>query len=615
MPSETPAEEIGEFIDTIWGDAEGYVYLPTRDQSTETWKKVFFEWPKHRPDVIKHILVNSGKRLDVYVAPAIFAKPNPRKENVLGSNVLWTEFDGNAPTSWQGQNVNGAPDEAGRDVAGIPTPTLRVQSSTDGHEHCYWRLNEFSTDITWVESANRSIAYESSADTSGWDRNQILRPPGSRNYKHDLPVTIIRNNDGRYARPDFKELKAPTVLVSDSINTDNLPELSGVIARYKWKGDEFEFFSKPEIDVGDRSFALMRVGYVGAEMGMSDNEIYALLVNADDRWKKFVNRDDRKRRLLDIIERARRKHPVGNDELTFRGLMQSDSDNSPVELNTQYVYRFQDFLDTKMEVEWLIEDLLEVGGFGMVASKPGIGKTQLSIQLAICCALGIPFLGWAIPRPLKVVFLSLEMSHAALSKFMSTISTGYETTQRLSLQENFYVVPLGESLLLNNRAGLDFLENLLNDTQPDLIIMDSMSKIVKKFDEESILDLNKILVRVRNKFGCAMWFVHHNRKENGDNKKPTSQDDIYGPVFISSEMTSELILWRDGKGPKDIIEIINVKNRLAPERDDFTVWRDPQTLKFMETSGMSDNAGAGLVKAVTPQDAPAKTDNPLFSMG
>lgn len=611
--SETPADEIGEFVDTIWGDAEGFVYLPTRDQSTETWRKVFFEWPKHRPEVIKYVLANSGRRLDVYVAPAIFSKPSPQKENVLGSYVLWTEFDGNAPTSWQGQNVNGSPDDAQRDVATVPTPTLRVQSSTDGHEHCYWRLDVFSTDIAWVESANRSIAYESHADTSGWDRNQILRPPGSRNYKHDLPVTIIRNGQGIYGRSTFSELKPPRVLVSDSIDTSNLPDLQRVIARYKWKDNEYELFCKPEIEQGERSFALMRVGYAGAEMGMSDNEIYTLLIDADNRWKKFVNRDDRKRRLLDIIDRARQKHPVGTDELTFRGLMATETDTGPVELNTQYVYKFGDFLNTKIEVEWIIEDLLEAGGFGMVASKPGIGKTQLSIQLGIACALGIPFLGWEVQRPLRVAFLSLEMSHAALKKFMDTISTGYEPQHRETLQENFYVVPLGESLMLNNRAGLDFLENLLSDIQPDLVIMDSMSKIVRKFDEESVLDLNKILVKVRNKFGCAFWFVHHNRKENGDNKKPTSQDDIYGPVFISSEMTVELILWRDGKGPKDIIEVITVKNRLAPEREEFTVYRDPKTLKFMETKGMSDNAGAGLVK----QEAKPveQTNNPVFNMG
>ncbi len=577
------AKEIEQFIDTIWADAEGYVYLPTKDSRTDTWKKTFFEWPAHRDKVTKYILAMSSRGLDVYIAPAIFAKPNPKKEYVLGSYVLWTEFDGNAPTGWQGEDVYGTPDAIQPRAKGIPEPTLRVQSSNDGHEHVYWKLDEFTTDIGWVESANRSIAYETHADTSGWDRNQILRPPGSRNYKHDLPVTIIKADESVYNRTAFKALKPPKQLVDDSIDTENLPSVTRIIAKYKWDDEEFEFFQREEIPQGERSFALMRIGYIGAELGMTDQEIYSILIDADNRWGKFKNRDDRKRRLLDVIDRARQKHPVGLEELTFRGLLET-TPGETIELNTQVLYRFKDFLESEIEVEWLIEDLLEAGGFGMVAGKPGVGKTQMTLQMGICCALGIPFLGWAIPSPLKVVFLSLEMSQVALKKFLDTISTGYDATQHDILQENFYLVPLGEALPLARRGGLDFLENLLGEVQPDLILIDSMNKVSKGvLNEESVNELNRILIKVRNKYGCAFQFVHHNRKENGDNKKPTSLDDIYGSVFITAEMTNAMILWHDGAMPKNIVDVIPVKSRLAELREPFTTVRDPLTLKFTVT--------------------------------
>jgi len=575
------ATEIGAFVDTIWGNTEGYVYLPTREYKSNSWKKVFFEWPKHRDHVIRHVMANSAKGLDVYAAPAIFRKPNPAGEFVKGSQVIWCDYDGSVPTWDTGQKENGSEQPAQPTTDGIPAPNLRIQSSSDGHEHCYWILDEFTTDLDWIEAANRSIAYTSKADTSGWDRNQILRPPGSINYKHDLPVTIINNNGGHYDRSSFKELKPPAVLVSDSIDIDNLPNVNKVIAKYRWEDNEYDLFCKDEIPEGERSFALMRVGYAGAEMGMLDNEIYALLVDADNRWKKYVNRDDRKKRLLNIIDRARQKHPVGNDELTFRGLLESTSIHDEVEVNTQLLYGFNDFLESEIEVEWLIEDLLEVGGFGMVAGKPGVGKTQWSIQLAIAAALGIDFLGWRVVRPLKVAFLSLEMSHSALKRFLSTISTGYEDEQRSILQDNFTVVPLGESLILSSKPALNFFESLLNDIQPDLIIIDSYNKLLKKFDDETVLELNRTLIRIRKKYGTAFWFIHHNRKENGDNRKPTELDDVYGSVYITSEQSCVIVLWRDKNGDKNIIANIPVKTRLAEERDEFMTIRDHNTLKFI----------------------------------
>jgi len=574
----TDEQDIGRFIDTIWSDAVGFVYLPTKDSRNDVWKKVFFEWPKHRDAVINYIITRSSQGLDVYIAPAIFSKPNPKKENVLGSYVLWTEFDGNAPEEWEPGSAAGPHDAVQGRLEHVPPPTIRVQSSSDGHEHVYWRLEEFTEDIGWVEAANKSIAYETHADTSGWDRNQILRPPGSRNYKHDLPVTIIIKNDHEYIRDNFKELKPPQILVDESIDTDNLPDPEYVVAKYRWSEEEFELFKRIEIPQGERSTALMRLGYVCAELGMDDAEAYSILVHADDRWGKFKNRDDRRRRFLDIIDRARQKHPVSTDELNFRGLLEQSGD---VEINTQFVWKWRDFLNSKIEVEWIIEDLLERGGLGMVAGSPGVGKTQLTLQLGISCALGIPFLGWAIPRPLKVVFLSLEMSQVALKRFLDTISTGYDQKQQDILNENLQLVTPGEAIPLNRPEGLKFIKRLLNETKPDLLLIDSMNKITSgKLDEQSINDINRVLLQIRNQFGCSIWLVHHNRKANSDNRKPVELSDIYGSTFIAAELTTALIMWQDKTQLKQILEIIPVKSRLAELRDEFLVFREPTTLKF-----------------------------------
>ena len=171
-------DELGEFFDYIWGDTEGFVYLPVQPDpyGPTDWQGFMFQWPKQRAGVIRHVLRHAATKANVFYSPAVFKAASPKKEAVLGSWVLWVDFDGNAPDSWE--------------TLEIPYPSLRVQSSMPGHEHVYWKLEEFLDDIPVLEDRNRSIAYMLKADTSGWDADQILRPIHTINRKRDLPVVI-----------------------------------------------------------------------------------------------------------------------------------------------------------------------------------------------------------------------------------------------------------------------------------------------------------------------------------------------------------------------------------------------------------------------------------------
>lgn len=168
------SEELGAFFDYIWHDTQAYVYLPVEFEGK--WTSFMFSWPRQRGAVIRHTLKWSAIKANVFYSPALYKVARPLKKDVLGSWVLWVDFDGNAPETWQG--------------VGVPEPLLRVQSSIPRHEHCYWPLDEFLTDVSMLEDRNRAIAYTLSADTSGWDADQILRPIHTTNHKRGVPVTI-----------------------------------------------------------------------------------------------------------------------------------------------------------------------------------------------------------------------------------------------------------------------------------------------------------------------------------------------------------------------------------------------------------------------------------------
>jgi len=176
---EDAAQELLEFYEYLWGadavsDSPTYVYVPVEQEGK--WTPFMFAWPRQKQAVIRHTLKWSAVKANVFFSPALYKAAKPIKENVLGSWSLWVDFDGNAPEEWD------------HDIA--PYPTLIVQSSIEKHEHCYWKLSDFLTDIEVLEDRNRALAYLMHADTSGWDADQILRPIRTTNHKRNKPVII-----------------------------------------------------------------------------------------------------------------------------------------------------------------------------------------------------------------------------------------------------------------------------------------------------------------------------------------------------------------------------------------------------------------------------------------
>lgn len=183
-------KDIEAFLDFLYGKTSGYVYSPTKVPGE--FAKNFFKWPDQRPDLVRHIIANNQK--NTYIAPALFRDGTSAQiENVLGSNVVWADFDGNSPSDSQLAKL------------GIPAPSLRVQSSVPGNEHLYWKFEQFETDLLTFQDLNRSIAYAADADSSGWDGNQVLRPVGSVNHKRKEPLTarVSKFSDRTYTAEEF----------------------------------------------------------------------------------------------------------------------------------------------------------------------------------------------------------------------------------------------------------------------------------------------------------------------------------------------------------------------------------------------------------------------------
>lgn len=586
VTSLSPTVEIGEHLDFLYGEVEGWVYAPTKDPKQEdpkkAWGQNYYEWPRQRAEIIRHCESLAGTH-EVYIGPALYKKPSGKKEDVKGTYVYWTEFDGQ-------QNATAAV------LADLPAASRRVRSSEEGHEHVYWRLDSFQTDIERIETANRALAYGLGADSSAWDANQVLRPPGTYNHKRSKPVLTVFRSDTKISATVFESYEGPKQVVSD-IQISSIPDTLDVVAKYQWAPEDFEFFRKHEIPEGKRSSALTRLALTGCEMGMSDTEIFALLFNADERWGKFKGRRDREKRLLELINYARNKLP--------REVMPSDEEFP--------VFGWESFLAADIHVEWVITDLLQRAGFLLLSGPPGTGKTQISLRFAINMALGKPFLGYTAGEPIKIVIFSMEMGHADLKYFASQMAATLTPEEQKLLQENLKIIPLGYGVLLDQKAEQKKVEDTVAKLGVGGVFFDSLgSTTTDELSDEAtvkrIMDWND---RFRAESGCFTWYIHHNRKAQVNNKKPNKLSDVYGNQYITARATTVLGLWPQG----DDIEVSALKLRLSKLFEPYQIRRVPG-LDFTRSQ-----PGAGLVSSIQKEqekestEEESKPDDPQSFMG
>lgn len=219
---------------TIYGDQAGYLCVASGerpkpgDQKLLGFRERFFEWPSEASEAVAWCRKASDAGREVYQCSHLLTKQRRLKGNAVPLVSCWADGDGaHVP-------------------ADILQPSVIVESSP-GREQLYWLLDrEVSPEVG--EVLNRRIALTMGADLSGWDLSQLLRPPGTRNYKYpDAPMVVLRELTA--VRHDPRELdealpplprvapRAPTVRPPQNVFID-LPDEELVRRASRAKGGE-----------------------------------------------------------------------------------------------------------------------------------------------------------------------------------------------------------------------------------------------------------------------------------------------------------------------------------------------------------------------------------------
>jgi len=230
-------------------------------------------------------------------------------------------------------------------------------------------------------------------------------------------------------------------------------------------------------------------------------------------------------------------------------------------------YRFAGYLDDLFDiefppVEWVVQDLLPPG-LCLLAGPPKAGKSRFNMQLGLCVASGVPFLGQAVSQG-AVVYLSLEDPMHLSQERAKATAKKVGITKRLG--KNFYITATWDNGLEAVTRAKEMLVRMVaeDDLTPRLLIIDVLQRIrdgkdSRKPQYEVDYEQLKPWAELRRDFPTlTILITHHTRKAEVEDPF----DAISGTQGLAGSVDSLLMLRRPGKDATGGDNHEEVKDRL-----------------------------------------------------
>jgi hypothetical protein len=424
-----------------------------------------FKWPNDLEAIKQHIKDSNNNKYDFYWCPVVLSGPRRVKENIPQMSLLYADLDEVKPDS-------------------IPTnlkPSIAWESSPNRFA-AIWYLPE-TLPAKEAEHLNKSLTYYIGADRGGWDLTQVLRIPGTRNFKYDGAPKghLLWYNEERVGVSNIPDLPDEQSIseqpyeeaVIDTSPSRLLSLLSTVKSKIKPFTLQLLISSEDDILLYDRSEKLWELECQLIEQGVSPQK--ALELVACSNWNKYRGRKDELRRLQTEIDKV------------LSHTAKPDVTKSVANMQKQWT-SYEDLMGMELaQPEWMIEGFWQKSSHGMIAGEPKTYKSVVATDMAVAVASGEPFLGkFRVNNPGPVMYIQEENAPVLVKDRMMKI-----TTTRGVLNGNVTIkspkiieVQLPKSLPIRflNNQGFDitsdedrkFVEDSIADFKPVLVIFDPL---------------------------------------------------------------------------------------------------------------------------------------------
>lgn len=566
-----------EFLELVWGEDPGWVDLPAK--VGEYWVPWYHDWEGDAELAITNRIDTCLRdRESLYFSVCKFSEKGRSIENVLPGEWLFADLDAVSPTVARNDGL---------------MPTLAWESSP-GRFQALWHLDrELRPKV--LEKLNRGLSYHLGADFGGWDLTQVLRLPGTRNFKYESapPVTLMWAETGRIYNP--REVWA---VVKGSLPREGLPAGEDLRDAGPMPAIVKALLrAKPEDVVeGERSEKLWRIECALCESGWSEDAIFAVV--CDSAWNKWRTEGitSWERRLrADISKAARyvrahsREHASelgGSEQASVvsgesEAVDDLDLDSEPTDtqstLHLPWV-GYSSFMAMRIDPpRWLVEDIWTAGSHGVIGGEPKTSKTTLTLGLGLAIASGKPFLGqYRVRTPGPVLLVQEENAqvdvqdklqklawHSGLLRVGDVVTTplgaGALGTQGVTLD-----FPDDVPLRLLNNWGFDLtdaehreaLEEEIQTLRPVALMMDPLYLMLPGVNLDKgyvVTPYLKWLLGLRNEYGCAVIVNHHMGKSSVENSGRRAGQRLMGSALFHGWVdcalyTSQVDLTEDKPG-------------------------------------------------------------------
>lgn len=495
---------------SVWGKRQGYVFVPTKDFSTGEWNEQCFEWPKERKKISRWVKESQKDGMSVYWCPTLFDQPIRKKEYVQGVQCLWADLDEVNP----------------RKIEPKLKPHLAYQTSPKRYQ-CLWYLDD-DYEPEKAESINRNITYHLEADSGGWDLTQVLRIPGSRNFKYSggPKGKILWDTDKVVSLeyfnfvPEAEDIEADFEGGEDYWDED--ADLHDLVAKHRKriKGKLFDliFATKDEVEGSDRSERLWELECRLLERGVPVADVVNIVRLSN--WNKYRGRRDERKRILTEVHKAYSE---------VKGNVIADESSMNDRFKDRFGRTWTSYGDLMGQIMtdpgWLVEGWWQKDSHGIVAGEPKTYKSTLVAEFATSVASGQPLFGmYPVHNPGPVIMIQEENSPFLMQDRFRKVSNSKGLLKGKTRVRSKYMVdvtfPPDLPIEFLNNKGFDFtedesrelLEERIQKVKPVLVIFDPLYLMLGGKDENSAKDLRPVLnwlIHLRYTYKTAIMVVHH----------------------------------------------------------------------------------------------------------
>lgn len=594
-------EEAEYFIDRLFADRKGFVAMAFGHNPRTTkprfaqgdFRQKYYAWPSERDKLIDDVddAVNSpGTRrqnIEIFINPALRSKPSRSQEGgFTHAPLMWVWADMDHPPS---------PDQIEKINA---LGAMTVLSGTEGHRHVYLPLD------APVSATTHQAMCRALRDIVGGDskisENDLLRLPGTLNWKTTVPANVVLKGTGRKAQTpratvqrltnitgkDWKEYKASAadLISSTAQSIQDIPADHPAPKRSSLHKLVRKAFDNQQVTAGNQTFsrnqAIFELVCVCKEQGMSRADTHALVWTYPPAVEKWHS----EWRISNDVDRIWQKAKGPDHASTSFTLSEDDDGTDHPHLQFHTIANLIDRVRNAPAPQFLFEDIVMEGDYGLISAEDKAGKSFVMMDAGISAASGLPWVDkfkTLLPGPV-VICVGEGRERKQVRRIMAI------GKHKGLTEEQIAALPLHIMLsvpTLKDEDNLIELENKIREVKPVLVIIDPFYLAAAGINLSQINEVGTVLKPLQaiiERHNTALMISHHwNKTGTGDAHSRASGVGLtaWGRFLISIEIkkastdptTRKTIVLQEWHMKGDEV----MTEKFALEREVWTDSKDP----------------------------------------